>query len=347
METRERHVSATVVHLTGSALPDNGSVKRQNHNAPNQDVNSEPRVGLAPEQWLCTVCQNTFNKDTDKILECVVCLGHKCAKCLKLTKNQYEITQRKDLTWTCQDSCQDHLRQALVNAAVTAKCVAAAASHIIKAVTDTISPTIIKDQMGSALAQPEATTTEACEDVQEAPSVTWAKVVSRHEKRTKELVKAAINEHTEEKNTSGVRERSIIIHRFIESDDEKAEVCSEHDKTSFGQLSKNELGIENLTPEKIIRLGKRESGRTRPLLVTLPTVLDKRKLMSSLHKLKNSATFKNISVTHDLTKEERQKRSEIIEAAKRKKLEDPKIFQDFRIRGPPGNLKVVWIKTQS
>ena len=92
-----------------------------------------------------------------------------------------------------------------------------------------------------------------------------------------------------------------------------------------------------------MRLGKKEPNRNRPLLVALPTIMDKREFMASLYKLKHASEgFNSLSITHDLTKEERQERRNLVREAKRKQEEETSNPREFRIRGPPGNLRIVW-----
>ena len=47
-------------------------------------------------------------------------------------------------------------------------------------------------------------------------------------------------------------------------------------------------------------------------------------------------------LTHDLTKEERQERRNLVREAKRKQEQETSNPTEFRIRGPPRNLRIVW-----
>ena len=93
-------------------------------------------------------------------------------------------------------------------------------------------------------------------------------------KQTKAIVKEAIVEHAKEKAQDEERQRNIIIYRLPESDDDDQDKRKDYDKSLFEKLSKNELGIAGVKPTKIIRLGRRYPELTRPLLVTMPTVMD-------------------------------------------------------------------------
>ncbi len=102
-----------------------------------------------------------------------------------------------------------------------------------------------------------------------------------------------------------------------------------------------ELGKKNT--DKIIRLGKRDPEKNRPMKVILKDKEDKPRIMTRLRKLKDAEEkFKNISVTHDLSQEERDHIKEKVEEAKDKE----KNFSEgglyiFRVRGPPWNPRIV------
>ena len=76
--------------------------------------------------------------------------------------------------------------------------------------------------------------------------------------------------------------------------------------------------------------------------------MDKRKIMACLYKLKNaSEDFNNISVSNDLTTEERQERQNLVQEAKCKREEGGQNQGPFRIRGPPGKMRIVWIEEKT
>ena len=71
--------------------------------------------------------------------------------------------------------------------------------------------------------------------------------------------------------------------------------------------------------------------------------MDKREFMASFYKLKNASEgFNSLSITHDLMKEERQERRNLVREDERKQEKDTSNPREFRIRGPPGNLRIVW-----
>ena len=69
---------------------------------------------------------------------------------------------------------------------------------------------------------------------------------------------------------------------------------------------------------------------------------DKRKFLSSLHKLENaSADLKKLSVKHDFSADESQYSKELFDEAQRKNDADPTADFLYKVRGPPHALRIV------
>lgn len=87
---------------------------------------------------------------------------------------------------------------------------------------------------------------------------------------------------------------------------------------------------------------KKEEEPERPLLVQFESDRDKTIFMKRLYKLKGS-NF-NISIKHDMTREEREQEKELREQAKTQNGEsvDPQVF--YAVRGELGDRKVVKVK---
>ena len=65
--------------------------------------------------------------------------------------------------------------------------------------------------------------------------------------------------------------------------------------------------------------------------------------MNSLHHLKTaSEEFKHLSISHELTQEQRKTRRKLIEKA-RKKKEDAAEDQFFRVVGTPDHPQILWV----
>jgi len=102
--------------------------------------------------------------------------------------------------------------------------------------------------------------------------------------------------------------------------------------------------------KQVTRLGQRNRETTdrpttsRPLLIEFRSYTTKNQVMESLYKLKNAnAHFRQLSVTHDMTKIERSEIQKKVEEAKQKEMEETGEFI-WRVRGVPGALKLVRLR---
>ena len=86
-------------------------------------------------------------------------------------------------------------------------------------------------------------------------------------------------------------------------------------------------------------IGAKVEDKHRPILVIFKKIEDKITLFKNLKNLKNADDdIKNISVGHDMTKEEREVSKNLVEQAKEKRRENPECR--FRVQGPPGKMKM-------
>ena len=138
------------------------------------------------------------------------------------------------------------------------------------------------------------------------------------------------------------RSRNIIIYRVPESDTK--EERAQDDKKFCLELLNNVLEVEAQESEfKFFRLGKKEQNN-RPLMVQCREKTLKNRVMESLHKLRTAELkFKNISVTHDLTINERAECKSLLEEAKNKQIHESGEYL-WRVRGLPGQLKLVKLR---
>ena len=62
-------------------------------------------------------------------------------------------------------------------------------------------------------------------------------------------------------------------------------------------------------------MGKYTEGKKRPIIITIGTEEKKREIFKNLHKLRRSTD--NITITHDLTVQQREELHELIKEAKK------------------------------
>ena len=86
-------------------------------------------------------------------------------------------------------------------------------------------------------------------------------------------------------------------------------------------------------PKSIIRLGKSNEKKTRPLKITMPSTEEKENVMNSLKRLKGCEEFRKVRVTYDYTRHERELiKQKVKEAEERSQTDAEKIW---RVRGDP------------
>jgi len=145
---------------------------------------------------------------------------------------------------------------------------------------------------------------------------------------------------------SKAREKNIIIYRAVEGTSNLKADNIKHDKEIVRKLIGHCKGTmeEEKTIDKIIRLGKKEAGTVRPLLVAFKELDTKKGLFRNLKELGKEGTpedLKNLSVSHDMTEQERKENRELVDEAKKKDKADP--THKHIVRGAPWNREIVAI----
>ena len=94
---------------------------------------------------------------------------------------------------------------------------------------------------------------------------------------------------------------------------------------------------------RTFRFGKKEEGKDKPLLIEFKSKSLKNQMMESLYKsAKASDVFKNLSISHDMTKAERNEQKKLVNEAKDKEKNEGEFR--FKVRGLPGAMRIVKIK---
>jgi len=134
-------------------------------------------------------------------------------------------------------------------------------------------------------------------------------------------VKHVVEEENDKKN----RRNNIILNNAVERAEGNVESKHKDDKLIFLQLmSALSTGVDEEDIKQILRLGrKQDNGKPRPLLVQLGCRLAKKLIMDSLFRLKGiDAKLKGITVSHHMTKNERDDCKKLVDEAKQKEIQD-------------------------
>jgi hypothetical protein len=146
----------------------------------------------------------------------------------------------------------------------------------------------------------------------------------------------AITTTDKEKKMIEERAKNIIIYRAPESNKTDRRTCEQHDRKFVNELCK-EIGIDNIEVEEVIRLGRKETDKVRPLRVCVKDIEHKTKVMKSLRNLRDaSEKFIEVSVTHDLTEEQKELKNKLLKEAKEKTEAEGEGTHYFRLVSNPG-----------
>lgn len=183
-----------------------------------------------------------------------------------------------------------------------------------------------------------------------------AKAPCSDEKFASTIARCVVDHSHQVQSERESRENNVIMFNANEPDSSDASVRKQHDQNLFDKICSHVLD-KTLPVKNIIRIGKRQESvptdneerddnttpeKPRPIKVCFSNNFDKRKFLSSLHKLDDaSPDLKQISVKHDLSTEERQRSKELFsEARRRNETESPADFL-YKVRGPPHAMKIV------
>ena len=167
-----------------------------------------------------------------------------------------------------------------------------------------------------------------------------------HGNSNTEVIEETVNKKVSEIRESTIREKNIIIHGLNEIDSSEPSVRKQKDTkfvTNLAEfLDNDEICIKSvvrirkkktsnkvdvpddlLNGDEILVDGESESSihnKPRPMKVTFTNTNVKKSFMKQLSKLKDvdeSSPFKNISISHDMTKNERDQNKAMFEETKR------------------------------
>ena len=175
------------------------------------------------------------------------------------------------------------------------------------------------------------------EEVPNKVNKTLEKLPQPHENNFREIIQEAQEKEILMMEDKKVREQNMILFRSAESKDPDPEIRKAHDSDYFRELCESVLDVGRIGTKQIIRLGKKSENSNRPLRITLANPADKNNIMANANMLKNAdEKFRNISISYDYTKEEREKIKASVAAAKELTKNDPNF--SYRVTGHPWNL---------
>ncbi len=287
--------------------------------------------------WYHPDCENLSQEDYDMLTITESCTKWFCGPCdNKFQWNQRESKETRE--WKEQintkiDGILEELRRIREDEIVALhdKC-----KDIIEKQIKDLTTTITGIEEGVRDTKKKVCTSEQVDGI-----VRYA--MEKDKKDTQSSVRGMVAKKVVEE-VSKAREKNIIIYRAEEGRKILKEENIQHDKQILDDLMSEckVPGTNTGTPyiEKIIRLGKPEEGKTRPMLIVFKDLDTKKSLFRNLHLLENAPEAqKKLSISHDLSPEEREENRKMVAKMKEMQQNDPE--HKYVIRGTPWNREII------
>lgn len=321
----------------------------------------------------CIVCVKLVKSD-DLGMQCEICELWAHAKCENISETEYTfLGKHKSLHWYCNECNKNVAKIVKVMSTVQAK-----VDKLDNDVTDIKKDVIRLDQVNVSISSELNIIKQELKDMKDAAKVTetkletaieaklvdgidkaldgkvekmlpsWSSVVAQEvSTRFQEVnnditrVKEVINDvkkNSDEEKDKELRSCNIIVYRSPEGENNQKdrEFC-------FQLFTKLNVNISEGDIRSIFRIGKKDSGKGRPILIQFKEKSTKNIIMESLSKLKDTEEkFKNVSITHDMTKTEREECKTLVAEAKKKQSESGEYL--WKVRGPPGQMRLIKLR---
>ena len=136
----------------------------------------------------------------------------------------------------------------------------------------------------------------------------------------KSEVKETVQEELKERKDRDSRKNNIVIYNLKESTADTDQDKKEEDLNMCKDILKEIKTDDKVTINNILRLGTETGGRVRPMLITLTNENEKWVVLKNAKNLKNTnkAWMKNIGISKDMTKQEREESKKKFEDLKKK-----------------------------
>lgn len=144
------------------------------------------------------------------------------------------------------------------------------------------------------------------------------------EERNENIVKQtteSVLQHLREENEKNKRKENIIMYNVMESEKENTEDRIKEDRARVTDVIENSLEVQDYAIEKIVRLGRKEDDRNRPLLIKFRNVTEKWNVVKNAKKMKNERDVnkKRIGIALDMTEKEREIEKILVTELKRRR----------------------------
>ena len=173
------------------------------------------------------------------------------------------------------------------------------------------------------------------------------------EQNVNKLVDNKIDEIDKHITDRQSRERNVIIFRMEEPNTNLIKERQAKDLETLNEMIE-QIAVESeeeIKIDKIIRLGTRGANfkdNPRPAIVSFSTIESKKFFLRNSNALKGSTNekIKNVAISNDLTKKDRERELELVAERNQKNSLEVGPWK-FVIRGPPGDKKLQKTRKQA
>ncbi|KAI8479979.1 hypothetical protein Bbelb_422780 [Branchiostoma belcheri] len=324
-------------------------------------------------EWTCKKCSNTLrDEDGCQALTCDGCNNHYCLSCTSLTQLEFKALsklQRDDVCWFCAN-CKPKVHQCFRDSnsnTTNVPDLAEKLDAIVKKISSLESKVdiVYKGQKRQVKLAEEIGEEEAVNDLlsssetlqndihdnptnesseEDSNQGPWITVTKRKTKTPAlaEILKEALVEQKKVEDEQEKRKHNLIIYNVEEAD--QSDTRKKQDKEFVESLLKVHLEVD-VKVKEMYRLGRKpdtNQKRGRPLKITLENKEDRSIILNRLSKLKNAEDkIRRISVTADLSKDEREKIKELVQEAKNRTQQEVKGEWIHVVRGTYPKLQIV------
>ena len=279
----------------------------------------------------CVVCSKYFVNKHDKLIECDRCEKWVCLPCSNLTSEQYDAID-DNLIWFCRHCRKPAIQAVKTDQSIEEKCnkfLAMFKSEINEKMSDIQKKVSSIESSQKSMENQLSVLNENDNPHLKSKGHTMGDEAIIKEVQIREERKCnAILYNVREPETNLKDERKTIDTNVV---NEIIELCDE------------DIGKNSFT--NLVRLGKKEPDRIRPIRITFNNTDVKRQFFRNLGNLKSekNENYKEVSVNHDLTVLEREKEKQLYEEAKQLNRESNG-KEKYRVRGPPWDRIIIKLR---
>ena len=284
---------------------------------------------------ICVGCDPTHvNNENKHVLKCESCSKLYCIQCVDISVEEHKFLRKRKLChWYCPRCEAKVVNNIRVEAEIEDRCQAFL--------------TRMEDRMGALEAQ--MVNKPDTEDVMKLIQTEMtAQIQPATEAQTREMIQEMVRAEVEKTTAGALTDRAarcnnLILYNLPESTGDDYKQRQLNDAESVHTLINTHIQAEVDSPDKVTRLGDRsDQDKPRPVKVEMKSEEEKRRVLRRAKKLKDApAPFHRVSVSNDMSLEERDNNKKLLAEAKAMDARDTSGDWIHLVRGPPWDRQIV------